>query len=205
MLRSRSPLSSGGFCPWRWSLVIRHSSSERTVLRLVSAPSLLSNEHSGPGPGAAVEDFSSCENGVAAWARPRIRRDLQTASRLGKGWFHRQSIQRLVVPSSVRELGEEAFGGCEGLREVVFEPGSRLERLGESCFGSAGSWRSSFRGASASSGSTPSWAVWSSVRSASRTGAGCEAWDTAPSSARGSGQRRAVPARAETNGSEYKP
>ena len=52
----------------------------------------------------------------------------------GKEWFRSQSIQRLVIPSSVRELGEEAFGGCEGLREVVFEPGSRLERLGESCF-----------------------------------------------------------------------
>ena len=57
---------------------------------------------------------------------------------VGKGWFHNQSIQRLVVPSSVRELGEEAFGGCEGLREVVFEPGSRLERLGESCFEECG-------------------------------------------------------------------
>ena len=44
MLRSRSPLSSGGFCPWKWPLVIRRSSSERTVLRLASAPNLLSKD-----------------------------------------------------------------------------------------------------------------------------------------------------------------
>ena len=123
----------------------------------------------------------------------------------GKGWFHRQSIQRLVIPSSVRELGEEAFGGCEGLREVVFEPGSRLERLGESCFEECGLLEIVVPRSVRVVGPTPSWAVWSSVRSASRPGARREAWDTAPSSARGSGQRRAVPARAETNGSEYKP
>ena len=57
---------------------------------------------------------------------------------VGKGWFHNQSIQRLVVPSSVRELGDEAFGGCEGLREVVFEPGSRLKSIEEWCFGKSG-------------------------------------------------------------------
>ena len=53
---------------------------------------------------------------------------------VGREWFHCQSIQRLIVPSSVRVLGDDAFSGCEGLSAVFFEPGSRLERIGDCCF-----------------------------------------------------------------------
>lgn len=53
---------------------------------------------------------------------------------VGKEWFRGSDIKKLVVPSSVRELGESAFVLCDRLREVVFEPGSQLERIEDSCF-----------------------------------------------------------------------
>ena len=159
MLRSRSPLSSGGFCPWRWSLVIRRSSSERTVLRLVSAPSLLSNEHSGPGPGAAVEDFSSCENGVAAWARSRTRRDLQTASRLGKSGSAARASRGWSFPAASGSSARRRSAAVRGCARSSSSPVRVWRGSGSPASRSVGSWRSSFRGASASSGRTPSWAV----------------------------------------------
>lgn len=40
----------------------------------------------------------------------------------------------LVVPAKVRMIPPYAFTGCEGLRRVVFEPGSRCARISEFAF-----------------------------------------------------------------------
>ena len=47
-------------------------------------------------------------------------------------------IEKLVVSSSVRELGRFSFCQCRRLHEVVFEPGSQLERICGSCFVESG-------------------------------------------------------------------
>ena len=47
-------------------------------------------------------------------------------------------MEKVIISSSVRELGNEAFQSCQKLCEVVFEPESQLERIGESCFTSTG-------------------------------------------------------------------
>ena len=49
-----------------------------------------------------------------------------------------QSAQLVFVPASVTELGHDAFRGCEQLKRVVFQEGSRLERVGDRCFESSG-------------------------------------------------------------------
>ena len=48
---------------------------------------------------------------------------------VGRRWFQHSGIEKVIVPNSVKTLGEGAFVGCERLREIVFEPGSRLERI----------------------------------------------------------------------------
>ena len=51
-----------------------------------------------------------------------------------RDWFRGSGIEKLVVSAGVRELGDSSFYGCAGLREVLFEPGSRLQRIGSRCF-----------------------------------------------------------------------
>ena len=50
--------------------------------------------------------------------------------------FSSSDIRKLVISNTVRRLGDRAFRGCYRLREVLFEPGSRLETIGSYCFGS---------------------------------------------------------------------
>lgn len=57
---------------------------------------------------------------------------------VGGYWFVCSDIQKVIIPNTVRELGETAFGYCRQLREVVFEPGSQLETIGVGCFDSCG-------------------------------------------------------------------
>ena len=44
----------------------------------------------------------------------------------------------MVVSNSIRVIGELAFAYCRQLREVVFEPGSRLSLLEYGCFDGTG-------------------------------------------------------------------
>ena len=40
-------------------------------------------------------------------------------------------VRRVVIHAGVTEIAEDAFRGWTGLEEIVFEPGSRLERIGD--------------------------------------------------------------------------
>ena len=53
-------------------------------------------------------------------------------------WFQSSDIEKLVVSKGVRGLGMFQFSDCEQLREVVFEPDSRLEYIGNHCFAHSG-------------------------------------------------------------------
>ena len=53
-------------------------------------------------------------------------------------WFSGNEMEKVLIPSTVRELGSCAFCGCKQLREVVFEPGSELETIKRSCFSNCG-------------------------------------------------------------------
>ncbi|MCL2152018.1 MAG: leucine-rich repeat domain-containing protein [Oscillospiraceae bacterium] len=43
-------------------------------------------------------------------------------------------IKKLIIPSSVKHIGFEAFNGCDNLEEVVFEENSQLESIGTAAF-----------------------------------------------------------------------
>ena len=57
---------------------------------------------------------------------------------VGDSWFIISDIEKLIIPNTVRELGDTAFANCGELREVVFEPGSRLESIEKFCFSNCG-------------------------------------------------------------------
>ena len=40
--------------------------------------------------------------------------------RIGSCWFMASSVEKVVVPTSVKEIGSHAFDGCKELKEVVF-------------------------------------------------------------------------------------
>ena len=46
----------------------------------------------------------------------------------------RNDVRRVVVQRDVTEIGDDAFRSWASLEEVVFEPGSRLERIGKHTF-----------------------------------------------------------------------
>ena len=65
---------------------------------------------------------------------PKVLRLPDGLEVVGDEWFSLATIEKLVVPSCVKVLGESAFIMCERLNEVVFEQGSRLERIERCCF-----------------------------------------------------------------------
>ena len=54
--------------------------------------------------------------------------------RIGKGCFCKSGIERIVIPKGVEEIQRSAFRECENLKEVVFEAGSVLEKIGNHAF-----------------------------------------------------------------------
>ena len=64
---------------------------------------------------------------------PKVLRLPHGLEVVGKSWFYWGDKEKLFIPNTVRELGEEAFDYCE-LREVVFEAGSQLETIRNCCF-----------------------------------------------------------------------
>ena len=65
----------------------------------------------------------------------RLPRGLEA---VGSEWFSDNEMERVFIPSTVRELGSCAFCGCKQLREVVFEPDSELRIIKWSCFSNCG-------------------------------------------------------------------
>ena len=53
---------------------------------------------------------------------------------VGDRWFTCSNMEKVIIPSSVRTLGDNAFSFCRKLREVVFEPVSQLECIERGCF-----------------------------------------------------------------------
>ena len=50
------------------------------------------------------------------------------------GWFKECTVEKVVVPGSVRSIEPYAFYQCKKLREVIFEPDSCLKSIGDFCF-----------------------------------------------------------------------
>ena len=57
---------------------------------------------------------------------------------VGEGWFADSNVERVTIPTSVREIQKGAFACCKRLREVEFAEGSTLELMGELCFYNTG-------------------------------------------------------------------
>ena len=53
---------------------------------------------------------------------------------IGEQWFKCSEIENVVFPESVTNIGEEAFCGCEKIRQVVFANNIKLKRIGKGCF-----------------------------------------------------------------------
>lgn len=69
---------------------------------------------------------------------PKVLRLPDGLEIVGDSWFASSGIEKLIIPKTVRELGNSAFAGCAKLREVVFEPDSRLETVRKFCFSYCG-------------------------------------------------------------------
>lgn len=52
--------------------------------------------------------------------------------------FAGSTIMKVTVPASVVRLENGAFAECRWLKEIAFQPGSRLELIGEGCFYNSG-------------------------------------------------------------------
>ena len=49
-------------------------------------------------------------------------------------WFKESQLKKVIVPRSITVLGNNMFDNCAQLSEVIFEPGSCLEQIGNYCF-----------------------------------------------------------------------
>ena len=51
---------------------------------------------------------------------------------IGERWFGDASIREIVIPKSVKSIGNDAFYDCENLTSVILQEG--LESIGDYCF-----------------------------------------------------------------------
>ncbi|MBR1987596.1 MAG: leucine-rich repeat protein [Clostridia bacterium] len=51
-----------------------------------------------------------------------------------EAFYNNTTVQRVVIPSSIKSIGGSAFGECYGLRNVTFAENSQLETIGDSAF-----------------------------------------------------------------------
>lgn len=54
--------------------------------------------------------------------------------RIGDECFCKARIEEVLLPETLREVGDNAFQNCASLKHVTFAPGSRLEKIGSGCF-----------------------------------------------------------------------
>ena len=55
-------------------------------------------------------------------------------ARVYRGVFGNTQIRHVTLPSTLQVLGNGTFSGCESLRKVVFEKGSKLRSIGQYAF-----------------------------------------------------------------------
>ena len=94
---------------------------------------------------------------------------------VGDSWFILSDTERLIIPNCVKKLEDAAFANCMELREVIFEPGSQLESIGNYCFSSCGIERMTVPRSVRDIGDMRFRVVNISVHSSSRTGV---SWNT---------------------------
>ena len=58
--------------------------------------------------------------------------------RIGNYWFANSGVETVVLPASIREIGEEAFRGCKSLTQVVLARKSKLQAIETNCFRGSG-------------------------------------------------------------------
>ena len=51
---------------------------------------------------------------------------------IGEEWFENASIREIVIPKSVKTIGDGAFYNCNNLASVILQDG--LESIGDECF-----------------------------------------------------------------------
>ena len=47
-------------------------------------------------------------------------------------------MEKVIVPNTVESLEDSVFSQCKQLHEIIFEPGSCLESIGDDCFAGSG-------------------------------------------------------------------
>ena len=55
---------------------------------------------------------------------------------LGVRCCYMSALEEISLPSSVTGLEDETCFRCEGLKKIIFQEGSRLQKIGDSCFSS---------------------------------------------------------------------
>ena len=53
---------------------------------------------------------------------------------ISRGRYKEKNMECLFIPKDVREIQEDAFRDCKNLREVMFEDGSALKKIGPNAF-----------------------------------------------------------------------
>jgi hypothetical protein len=48
--------------------------------------------------------------------------------------FSNSGIETITIPASVEWIGSNAFKGCQNIKTVIFEPGSKLESISKDAF-----------------------------------------------------------------------
>ena len=51
---------------------------------------------------------------------------------IGEKWFENASIREIVIPKSVKTIGDGAFYNCNNLASIILQEG--LESIGDECF-----------------------------------------------------------------------
>ena len=51
---------------------------------------------------------------------------------IGDNWFRKIAIKEIVIPKSVKTIGDGAFYNCNNLASIILQEG--LESIGDDCF-----------------------------------------------------------------------
>ena len=54
---------------------------------------------------------------------------------IGAKWFENTTVREIIIPKSVKKIGENAFYGCKNLISIILQEG--LESIGDNWFKNA--------------------------------------------------------------------